>query len=417
MQNLENIYDKMKNNSQQYENERNILIAEKVCDVLKSKILINQKIIANSKSPDCLSLDEFTEKLKEIISKLEATEKDAPERENLESEYNSFIKNHAGKVILKDWEIEELLNYVKYSIMCFGIAQNKSEYTTDNELVKYALLMLNVYIIESCNEKDSELVKWIDFICSSSEAGFYQNNSELYQIKGCGSKYFTIKDNRKEIFAISETGDVSIDKDIDYDNILLVDNLYVGYINLNSKRVVTILSKKEDYYYPVFFNYKGENEDEDRQIRREQDAQPIMTLTSALKFAGLSRLTEPLYDKLMLIYIVESFNDPYKKGISYRIHSEKFPNEEIPSDELYILKTNPNNYEIVRKSDNQDCTLSCDPIVKLNVVLELVGLNYLKEDSYDGRKIDYILLSIQEDGNVPSIVTTDKKPGVTLMKN
>lgn len=410
MENIGKIYDKAKRDEQrQLKNKRNILIAEKVREVLKSKMLINQKIIASSKLPDCLSLDEFTKKLREIVNKLEVMEKDDPKRDILEREYCNFIELYSGKVILKEYEIDELLTYVKGSIVRFGIPRNKFEYT-NNELVKYSLLMLNNLIISCCDEEDKELGKWVDFICSSSEAGFYKN-SELYQLKSFKSKYFTIRENHKTIYSIDADANVSINEDINPENSLLIDNLYLGYVNLRGKRVVTILSKREGYYYPIFFDYKCDNYTEVMQKRSEQDVEVIIPFSSALKFQKLSHLIEPLYDKMKLEYIAMCMSEPSQIAMSYLVKSG---NKEIPSDELYVFKTDKNYYEVIHKSANGKDIPPAETVAKLNEILEYVGLHHLIEDSYDPKKLEYILVSIQEDYKIPKIITEDNKPNVTL---
>ncbi|MDE6292227.1 MAG: hypothetical protein K2L98_00940, partial [Bacilli bacterium] len=203
---MENILDNVKKSEKQLrEEKRNIAIAEKVRQVLKTKLLLNQKILKRENSQDIMSLDEFVAREKEITDKLDPMEKENPERAALESEFYSFLERYAGKVILSDLEIEQLLSYVKQSIMRFGIPRNEEEYTS-NELVKHALLLLGDFTIECYGKEDPELAKYIDLILSSSNAAFYAKTSEIYRIKGYGREYFTILNTIRKLYEIGING-------------------------------------------------------------------------------------------------------------------------------------------------------------------------------------------------------------------
>ncbi len=409
-----------KSEKQLREEKRNILIAEKVRQVLKTKLLLNQKILKQEKSKDSMSLTEFTKRLYEITTKLDNMEKENPERMALESEYYAFLERYAGKVILNNLEIDQLLSFVKTSIARFGIARNQEEYTS-NELVKYALLLLNDSIIECFGEKDLELAKWIDFILSSSSAAFYDKTSELYRIKGYGPEYFTISDYHKKIYAISADGNTSINRDVDFSNMLLRDNLYIGYANLNDCRVITILVKREGSLYPLFFESKCASYADELESRINLDARAIMPLSSALIYRGMPHLVEPLYDREMLEKVAVSMNDkPYLiselPSTTYNISSI---DGDIPAGELYVYKTNIGGIRecgIMHMPENpQEVNPAIEPIAKLNEALEFIGLNHLVEDSYDPKKLEYIMMSLRE-GRVPTITISEETPSVNLEK-
>ncbi len=409
-----------KSEKQIQEEKRNILIAEKVRQVLKTKLLLNQKILKRENSQDSMTLDEFIKREKEITEKLDSMEKTHPERAALESEFYAFLERYADKVILNDLEIDQLLSYVKTSIARFGIPRNQEEYTS-NELVKYALLLLNDSVIECYGEEDPELSKWIDLICSSSNAAFYNKTSEIYQIKGYGAYYFTISDYHKRLYSISLDGNVSINRDVDFSNMLLRDDLYLGTINLNNKRVLTILSKREGFLYPIFFDNKCASYSDELETRLKLDARAMIPLASALKYRGMSQYIEPLYDRLMIEHVAIAMNEKHysTSELPSTTYNISLSDGEIPANELYIYKTNIGGSwksGIMRKSrDGQEENPAIEPIANLNEVLELIGLSYLVEDSYDPRKLEYIMLSIR-DGNAPSIAISEETPNVAFKK-
>lgn len=409
-----------KSEKQLREEKRNIAIAEKVRQVLKTKLLLNQKILKRENSEDSLSLDEFIAREKKITDKLDPMEKTHPERAALESEFYSFLDRYAGKVILSDLEIEQLLSYVKQSIMRFGIPRNEEEYTS-NELVKHALLLLGDFTTECYGKEDPELAKYIDLMLSSSNAAFYDKTSEIYRIKGYGREYFTISDYHKKIYAISIDGETSINKDVDFSNMLLLDDLYIGTINLKDKRVLTILSKREGFLYPVFFDYKRDSYAEELEARNNLDAKALVPLASDLKYRGMSQYIEPLYDKLMLEHVVIAMNEKQylTSELPLTSYNITLSDGEIPANELYIYQTKiGNSWEsgIMRKPiDSQEENDAIEPIANLNEVLKLIGLDYLIEDSYDPKKLEYIMLSIR-DGSVPAIIISEEKPNITLEK-
>ena len=409
-----------KSEKQIQEEKRNILIAEKVRQVLKTKLLLNQKILKREKSEDSMSLTEFITRLNEITTKLDSTEKDHPDRMALENEYYSFLERYASKVILNDLEIEQLLAFVKTSIARFGIARNQEEYTS-NELVKYTLLLLNDSIIECFGEKDLELNKWIDFILSSSSAAFYDKTSEIYKIKGYGPEYFTISDYHKKIFAISSDGNISINRDIDFSKMLLRDDLYLGTINLNDKLVLTILSKREGYLYPIFFDCKCASYYDELETRLTLDAKAIVPLASALKYRGMSQYIEPLYDRLMVEHVAIAMNEKHysTSELPSTTYNISLSDGEIPANELYIYKTNIGGSwksGIMRKSqDHHEENSDVEPIANLNEILKLIGLEYLIEESYDPKKLEYIMASSRE-GEIPAIAISEETPNVTLEK-
>lgn len=416
---MENIYDTIQKDEQkQGEEKRNIFIAEKVRQVLKSKMLIKQKILAREKDSDAITFTEFIKKLDKIVRRLESMERENPERSEVEDEYYGFLDKYADKVVLKDYEIDQLLSYVKTSIMRCGIPRNQEEYTS-TDLVKYALLILEDFINEYYGEKDQELGKWIDFICSSSNAGFYDKTSEIYRIKGYGRDYFTISDYHKKIFSIDIDGNVNLNKDVDFDNALFRDDLYIGTINLNNKRVLTILSSREGNLDPIFFGYKCVNYTEELDMRIKLDAKAIIPLPLALKYCGMSQFTEPLYDKLMLETVAITMNEKNSLTSDYPLstYNITLSDGEIPAKELYVYKSKVGTSwrsGIMRKKDNQNSDI--EPIANLNEILELIGLSYLIEDSYDPKKLEYIMLAIREDGKIPTIITSEETPAISLQK-
>lgn len=418
---MENILNNIQKSEKQLrEEKRNILIAEKVRQVLKTKLLLNQKILKRGNSQDSMTLSEFIKREKDITEKLDSMEKTHPERAALESEFYAFLERYADKVILNDLEIDQLLTYVKTSIARFGIPRNQEEYTS-NELVKYALLLLGDLITECFGKEDIELSKWIDFICSSSSAGFYSKTSEIYKIKGYGRDYFTISDYHKKIYSISIDGDTNVNKNVDFFNMLVIQDLYIGSINLGNKRVITILSNREGFLYPVFFDYDCDSYAEDFAKRTEQDAKAIMPLSSALIYGGISQLIEPLYDKQTLEYVANSLNDTNYLNIATtsKMYNITLSDGEIPANELYLYKTNKDgSWECGIMHQPKD-VLEVNPTIKsiahLNEILEFIGLGYLIEESYDPRKIEYIMACIR-DSKMPKITISEETPSVNLEK-
>ncbi|MDE6292132.1 MAG: hypothetical protein K2L98_00465 [Bacilli bacterium] len=249
----------------------------------------------------------------------------------------------------------------------------------------------------------------------------HSKNSLIFIINGYGREYFTISDYHKKIYAISIDGETSINKDVDFSNMLLLGDLYIGTINLKDKRVLTILSKRKGSLYPVFFDYKYDSYAEELEARDNLDVKALIPLASALKYRGMSQYIEPLYDKLMLEHVIMAMNEKHYltselPSTSYNI---TLSDGEIPANELYIYKTKiGNSWEsgIMRKPmDSQEENDAIEPIANLNEILKLIGLDYLIEDSYDPKKLEYIMLSIR-DGSVPMITISEEKPNVTLEK-
>ena len=416
---MENIVDVIRRDEKkQCEDKRNMLIAEKIRQVLKTKMLINQNILARENSYGTISYDKFMGLLEHFKERLSTAEKYCCE--DIEKEYQDFLKQYENKVILKEHEIDQLLAYVKSSIMRFGIPQNQEEYTS-NSLVKYVLLMLDDFIRECYGEEDKELGTWIDFICSRENAGFYDKTSEIYRLNGEGEEYFTISDYHKKIYAIDVDGEISINEHVDFSNVLYRDDLYLGSISLNGERRLTILSKRDGSFYPVFFDKECGNYSEEFERRLNLNAKAFIPLSSALKHYGMPQLIEPLYDKLMLEYVALAMNDKEFDtfDLSFATNNIEPFNEDIAADDLYLYYVkvaNKRECGIMHKGKDTIVENSDDRLlIKLNDALELLRLNYLVEKSYDYRKLEYILMSISE-GKMPKIVIDEKTPNVNLQK-
>ncbi|MDE6141314.1 MAG: hypothetical protein K2G03_01795, partial [Bacilli bacterium] len=410
------VYENLqKEEKREIDNKRNILIADKVCEILKSKLLLNRTILEFSKSEEYLNFEEFCNRLNSLIKKLETLEKDNPNRQYVEYEYNNFVKCYAKKVILNDQEIDKLLEYVRNSIVKFGICQNQKEYSS-SELVKFSLNLLKENINQNNSEENKELISWINFITTSPESGFLKKNDVQYEIKDDGQEYFIIKEEGEKIFAISMDGDVSIDEELDYQNSLLDKDLYIGCIDYEGERIITILYQKDGNYYPVFFNQESSNRMERIEQRLKQNAKAIISLSSLLEFKGLSHLIEPIYDKKILEYIALTINEKgysMDKLITSNLeYLEEYPNEEIPSDELYITKSG-----IIRQNKNSRLKEERQKnSAELNEVLKISGLSSLIEESYDIKKLEYIMLSLKDNlHKIPSIVTEPAPPQKHLL--
>lgn len=422
---MENIKDDFARDEKTMQiDRRNILIAEKMRQFLSVKLHLNQEIIRRDESIEKITLSLFIDKLSKLIKELEKMETTDPKRTQLEEEYYGFMNKYANSVILNEYEIASLLNYVKQSIMRLGICENKKNYNS-SEIVRLSLLSLADYYCDCFDKVDKELSEWVDIFCSSDNAGFYATNNELYTINGYGEEYFTIKDGGKKVFVISQDGNISVNEDAK--NYLLVDDLFIGSINKGNKRILTILSKKEGYYYPVFFD---ENEMMDK-YEMHNNTVNIISLKDVLKLTGKSHLIKALYDKKELEYIVSEIRENkgiilancMNKDMSLLEEEEK---EEIPACELLVgLKGRGNgefiqlDYELLRDklvtTQNKSLFISNKTLanndytyfIKLNDLLALItpciydGLmpclvgKKLIEESYDYKKLEYIMEAIK----------------------
>ncbi|MDE5630969.1 MAG: hypothetical protein K2I70_05145, partial [Bacilli bacterium] len=193
-------------------------------------------------------------------------------------------------------------------------------------------------------------------------------------------------------------------------------DLYIGCIDYEGERIITILYQKDDNYYPVFFNQESSNRMERIEQRLKQNAKAIISLSSLLEIKGLSHLIEPIYDKKILEYIALTINEKgysMDKLITSNLeYLEEYPNEEIPSDELYITKSG-----IIRQNKNSRLKEERQKnSAELNEVLKLSGLSSLIDESYDIKKLEYIMLSLKDNlRNIPSIVTEPAPPQKHLL--
>lgn len=408
------------------EDKKNILIAEKIREVLKGRMLLSQKILSRDENIDTISFSEFVDKLNKLAHKLEVMDKKAPDYAILESEYYEFMNKYANNVILQEYEIDHLLRYVKQAIMRLGLPKNKQEYTC-TDLIKYTLLMLNERNKECFLESDKELEKWIDLFCSSSSAGIYPNNGILFILNSALDEYFTIKQRGNKIFAISSNGETLINEYADTKNDLLIDDLYLGYINIGQKRVLTLLAKGFGYYYPVFL----EENDNTFDKRKEENASLIIPLKSLLIMMGHKELIEPLYDKKMLEYIMTVISEC--KGFILTndvIDSSISKNEENDSSKLFVYLNKYAldgyvrlNYKLFKVDvlNTLNTEIENGMIINLNELLTIIkpkiftGIlpdiiaSQLKEDSYDYKKLECILTCIKGHNLPLSDITLDNK--------
>lgn len=404
--------------------KRNILIAEKMRQFLNVKLHLNQEIIRRDKGVEKITFSTFTDKLCNFIKELECMEKSDPRKAQLEDEYYNFMSKYANSVILNEFEIASLLNYVKQSIMRLGICENKKDYNS-SEIVKLSLLNLADHYCDCFDKVEKELLEWINFFCSSDNAGFSATNNELYTLNGYGEEFFTIKDGGKKVFVISKDGIIKVNEEAkDY---LLVDDLFIGSIKQENKGILTLFSKKQGYYYPVFFNKKEVSD----KYKMHESTINIISLRDALILTCKSYLTESLYDEKTLEYIMSEIRE--RKGIILSKCTnkdisilEKKVKEEIPADELLVGINVASygeficlDYELLRDKNfatqNKSSLIfsgvstntNYNYFIKLNDLLTLItpciydGLmpcldgKKLIEGSYDYKKLEYIMEAIK----------------------
>lgn len=404
--------------AQTIENKCNTLIGGKVVEVLKDRLLLNQDILRIEKIEDGVTLDEYVRKINELKEKLALIEKGSADYKALEEEFYGFKDNYSKKVVLNELEISQLFTYINASLTRLGIPEF-GEKCTSHDLVKNILIALGEFISECYGSEDKELTKWIDFICSSRNALFSAKTNERYSLKGTGRDYFTISDAEKTIFAISDDGNVSVNESVDRSNKLLLNNLYLGTINQNGKRLITLLSVKQGGLYPVFFDYNCDTYIEEYDKRIELDAQIITSFSLALKYRGLSQLIEPLYDKKMLEYVIFNMND--RQFLSFDF-TAPFKNIDVDAGkiserELSVYVSNADGsykFGIARHGNDKNVnTETFHIIANLNEILELIGLDYLIAESYDSKELEYITLCMKEQ-KAPLISISEETPNITL---
>lgn len=291
--------------------ERNEKIADNIVGYLKSRLMANQEILEKTSYPNKITFKDFIKKTTEVYNELNLLEDDNPIKGELSATFYDLVE-YSDYIILTEEEIDELLNYVERSIKMFGVCKNEKGYT-ESELVKYSIYLLEIAAINHDGYTESEkekIEKWADFARFSKNMGFCDSLSGRISYKENGKEYFSLKNhNKKDVFSVFIDGEVSNENTLDNEELLIADNIYLGYILEAPKRTFTIFYKKEvdgkeqmkvlysdDIIYPISAEIK------------EEYVWPIAKFNQALVLLGLNHFTQDAYDEHMLEFVIECYN-------------------------------------------------------------------------------------------------------------
>ena len=291
--------------------ERNKKIADNIVKYLKSRLMANQVILEKSSHQNKITLNDFVEKTIEVYNHMNIIEDDNPIKGELSATFYDLVE-YSDYIILTEEEIDELLYYVERSIKMFGVCKNEKGYS-ESELVKYSIYLLEMaatYHDGYSEDEKKKIEKWANFARFSKNIGFCDSLSGRISYKENGKEYFSLKNhNKKDVFSVFIDGEVSNENTLENEELLIADNIYLGYILEGPKRTFTIFYKKEvdgenqmkvlfsdDTIYPISAEIK------------EGYVWPIAKFNQGLVLLGLNHFTQEAYDEHMLEFAMECYN-------------------------------------------------------------------------------------------------------------
>ncbi len=404
-------------------------IANKVTELLKSKLILNSKMVESKENH--IAYKDFISEFNRLTKMLSQIAKGDSQYENLEREYSAFLTKYADKILLSQKEIEELIAYVRLSISTLGMPENNSAYS-NSDLIRDALISIAECQQKAGTQIDENLDNFISLACSTPNALCDLDIKGLYMIN-YGHFSLIVRDGKNTILDVDKEGNIDVCREIDPNSQILPSDLYFDVVRKGNTNVLVLFQvSKDDYGYrvrPLFDEDLDAETLEQTQLAAEKQKDLLTPFEALLDLKGLSFLKEKVYDLDQLEYlltVLNEYREPYIHAGITKNQSESFI-EEIKAEDIFIgaIKGHEKDlFVMIKKQINGfDCFIplgkkrayyeqkeiganNVKTYFRLNTYLAMKNLDYLSEPTYDIKKMEYIIASLNDANLTKSITET-----------
>ncbi|MDD3048551.1 MAG: hypothetical protein PHQ89_00985 [Bacilli bacterium] len=300
--------------------EFNEIIAEKLTSYLKKQMVINAKKLTKNQNDNNQTNISYSKIMNGYLILDQWLLENDKQTENwaivVQMKYQ-LQKLIIEKIILSEKEIDEILSYVKTSILKYGI--KGTSFNQNPVLFIRMMLMKLMHDMKSSNCEYDCINNALNYFCLNDSIGFGSIDTIISYENNLGLK---IIENKEVIYKVKENGAVITDEPFD-ENALIGNNLYIGWIDyydeseqLKSKFCLALIKETDDdiTYKPIF--------SDDDICLSIQFYNPI-NFNDFLKQNNLEKLIKPIYAEQDILKIIKTLNKKRALLLEKTIELEK----------------------------------------------------------------------------------------------
>lgn len=292
---------------------------------LKNRMMINQKLI--SMGDNQMDFESFMSLYNKYLEIKDYVEEHPNEMINSDKNQISFVEKieqlrrdlirlNADSIVMTEEQIDELMLYIKESIEKYGL--NSTHFYNENDFVRKVLSQFVEKLSETkdkaTNDKIKRAKKFLTFARINENAGFCQTIEG--HISYDNDKFFISTHNLKPVCKINREGiNESTDNELDNEDILISDKMYIGSLTSNENMFCIFLEKtingqrkmKAISYNQEVYDISGEKNQANNIITFER-AIIYDKMNDFFKKNNLSFLTSNIYTKESFCETITAFN-------------------------------------------------------------------------------------------------------------
>ena len=229
-------------------------IAKATISYLKNRMMINQKLI--SMSDNQIDFEAFMTPYNKYLKIIDYVEEHSDEMEDSDENQISFaekivqlkedfVRDNVDSIVMTEEEIDELMLYIKESIEKYGL--NSTYFYNENDFMRKVLSQLVEKMSETKDETTDEKIKrvknFLTFTQIDENVGFCQT-IEGHIFYDNDGKFCISTHNLKRVCEINKEGINEItSNELDDEDFLIADKIYVGYLTDNENALYIFLEK------------------------------------------------------------------------------------------------------------------------------------------------------------------------------
>ena len=292
---------------------------------LKNRMMINQKLISMGENQ--INFETFMTLYNQYLNIIEYAEGNPNEMvdsnedqisfvEKIEDLKSDFVRLNADSIVMTEEQIDELMLYIKESIEKYGL--NSTYFYNENDFVGNVLSQLVEKMSETKDEATDEKIKrvknFLTFTRINENVGFCQTIEG--HISFSDGKFFISTHNSKPVCKINKEGiNESATNELDDEDLLIADKMYVGSLNHHENLFCIFLEKiingqrkmKAISYNQEIYNISGEKNQTDNIVTFER-AIIYDKMNDFFKKNNCSFLTANIYTKDSFCETLTAFN-------------------------------------------------------------------------------------------------------------